>query len=516
MSQKVFFYRCPYVSQEITFNQKFKIAVVKFILYNPPTILLVLGGIVFMESFLSNLTKTISDVNRFIWGPYFLISLLCGTGLFFTIRLRGVQFSKFGTGFKQLVSSFSFTGKKAGKHGMSSFQALATAIAAQVGTGSLVGAVTAIIMGGPGAIFWVWVVSIAGMATTFVEASIAQVYKTKDASGQTVGGPAYYISKGLSNTKLAKLLSVVFAILAILTFGFMGSMVQANSISDAFKTAFNIPPLVTGIGLALLSAIIFIGGIKRIAFVTEKMVPLMALAYVIIGVLIILMNASHIPAMFAVIFKGAFNPRSVWGGSLAFGMARAARYGIARGLFASEAGMGSTPHAHAIAEAEHPAEQGFLAIIAVFITSFIVLNITVFAVLSSDVIRFERGEAVMQGIQLVQEAFSSHLLGRTFGYVFIAVCLFFFAFSTIIGWYYFSEMNVRFLFSHQILTLYRIIVAFFVFLGSVVKLELVWELTDLFTGIIAIPNLIGLLALSNVAVNLLQDYDNGKPFDVSV
>lgn len=468
-----------------------------------------------MEDFLSNLTKFVSDVNGFVWGPYFLIPLLCGTGLIFTVKSKGVQFRKFGKGWKNLLGNFSLMGKKAGKHGMSSFQALATAIAAQVGTGNLVGAMTALIMGGPGAIFWMWLAAIAGMATTFAEACIAQVYKTKDASGQTVGGPAYYISTGLGNTKFAQFLAAFFAVAAILSLGFMGSMVQANSISDAFNKAFSIPPYITGTVLAVITGIIFMGGIKRIAFVTEKMVPIMALIYIFIGLIVVCVNARNIPAMFAMIFKGAFNPRSVWGGALGFGMARSARYGIARGLFSNEAGMGSTPHAHAVAEVDHPADQGVLGIVAVFIDTFIVLNITVFVVLSSDIIRFENGVATIQGIQLVQEAFSAQLFGKTFGYSFIAVCLFFFAFSTIIGWYYFSEANVRYLFSPKALTPYRIMAALFVFLGSAVKLDLVWELSDFFTGIIVIPNLIGLLALSGVAVKVLKDYDAKIPFNAA-
>ena len=353
------------------------------------------------------------------------------------------------------------------------------------------------------------------MATTFAEACIAQVYKTKDASGQTVGGPAYYISTGLGNTKFAQFLAAFFAVAAILSLGFMGSMVQANSISDAFNKAFSIPPYITGTVLAVITGMIFMGGIKRIAFVTEKMVPIMALIYIFIGLIVVCVNARNIPAMFAMIFKGAFNPRSVWGGALGFGMARSARYGIARGLFSNEAGMGSTPHAHAVAEVDHPADQGVLGIVAVFIDTFIVLNITVFVVLSSDIIRFENGVATIQGIQLVQEAFSAQLFGKTFGYSFIAVCLFFFAFSTIIGWYYFSEANVRYLFSPKALTPYRIMAALFVFLGSAVKLDLVWELSDFFTGIIVIPNLIGLLALSGVAVKVLKDYDAKIPFNAA-
>ena len=468
-----------------------------------------------MEVFLQSLTDFVSKANGYVWGVYFLIPILCGTGLFFTIRLKGVQFAKFGQGWRQLLGNFSLMGEKAGKHGMSSFQAVATAIAAQVGTGNLVGAMTALIMGGPGAIFWMWLAALAGMATNFAEACIAQVYKTKDDSGQVVGGPAYYISQGLGNNGFSKFLGGFFAVTIILALGFMGNMVQANSISDAFQKAFNVPTYITGIALALIAGIIFMGGVKRIASVTEKIVPIMAIVYIFVGLIVVLINAAHIPAMFGMIFKGAFNPRAVWGGALGFGMARAARYGIARGLFSNEAGMGSTPHAHAVADVKHPVEQGVLGIVAVFIDTFIVLNITVFTVLSSNVIKFEGSEPVTKGIQLVQETFSQHLFGTTFGYTFIAVCLLFFAFSTIIGWYYFGETNIRYLFGTKGLIPYQILVVAFVFLGSLLKIDLVWELSDLFNGIMVIPNLIGLIVLSGTVATLLKDYNAGKPFDAS-
>ena len=467
-----------------------------------------------MKQFLESLTTFIADMNGIVWGPYFLIPLLCGTGLYFTIRLGGVQVTKFGMGWKRLFGNFSLKGKEAGKHGMSSFQAVATAITAQVGTGNLVGAMTALIMGGPGAIFWMWLAAFAGMATNFAEACIAQVYKTKDASGQTVGGPAYYISEGLGNNGFSKFLAGFFAVAIILALGFMGNMVQANSISDAFQNAFHIPTWVTGVVLALIAGAIFMGGVKRIASVTEKIVPIMAIVYIAVGLVVICLNAKHIPEMFVVIFKGAFNPRAVWGGALGFGIGRAARYGIARGLFSNEAGMGSTPHAHAVANVKHPVEQGVLGIVAVFIDTFIVLNITVFTVLSSGVIKFEGGEPVMKGIKLVQEAFSQHLFGSGFGYIFVAICLLFFAFSTIIGWYYFGETNIRYLFGTKALLPYRLLVVAFVFLGSLLKIDLVWELSDFFNGIMVIPNLIALIVLSGTVAKLLKDYNHGVPFDV--
>ncbi|PID60283.1 sodium:alanine symporter family protein, partial [candidate division KSB3 bacterium] len=271
---------------------------------------------------------------------------------------------------------------------------------------------------------------------------------------------------------------------------------------------------VTGLVLAVVTGIIFIGGVKRIASVTEKVVPIMAIVYIAAGLIVVIINAIHIPEMFAMIFRGAFNPKSVWGGALGFGMARAARYGIARGLFSNEAGMGSTPHAHAVAEVKHPVEQGVLGIVAVFIDTFIVLNITVFTVLSAGVVQFENGVPVTQGIELVQKAFASSLFG-SFGYTFIAICLLFFAFSTIIGWYYFGETNIRYLFGKKGIRPYQILVIIFVFIGSLLKIGLVWELTDLFNGIMVLPNLIALLLLSGTVAKVLQDYNKGLDYDPS-
>ena len=465
-----------------------------------------------MEDFLKQLTSIVSNINGFVWGPYFLIPLLCGTGLFFTLRLKLVQVLKFGEGWKRLFGNFSLSGKEAGKHGMSSFQAVATAIAAQVGTGNLVGAMTALVAGGPGAIFWMWLAAFAGMATNFAEACLAQIYKTKDETGQTVGGPAYYISRGLGNNAFAKFLAGFFAIAIILALGFMGNMVQANSISDAFKSAFSVPTWATGIVLALIAGAIFLGGVKRIASVTEKVVPIMAIVYVGVGLIVIIMNYKNIPAMFSMIFKAAFNPKAVWGGALGIGMAQAARYGIARGLFSNEAGMGSTPHAHAVATVKHPVEQGVLGIVAVFIDTFIVLNVTVFTVLSADIVKFEANSP--RGIRLVQEAFAQHLFGTSFGYTFIAVCLLFFAFSTIIGWYYFGESNIRYLFGKKGLIPYQLLVVIFIFIGSLLKIDLVWELVDFFNGIMVIPNLIALLLLSGVVAKVLRDYNKKVPYKI--
>ncbi len=460
------------------------------------------------------LLRVVSDANGFLWGTSFLIPLLCGTGLYFTLRLGFVQVSKFGTACRKLFGNFSLFGESAGAHGMSSFQALATAIAAQVGTGNLAGAMTALVSGGPGAIFWMWLAAFFGMATNFAEACLAQLYRERDETGQVVGGPAYYISRGLGNNFFAKFLAGFFAVSIILALGFMGNMVQANSISDAFNGAFGLDVRIVGAVLAAVAGLIFIGGVKRIASVTEKLVPVMAILYILVGLALIVMNASHLPLVFGEIFSCAFAPRAVWGGMAGVAVAQAARYGIARGLFSNEAGMGSTPHAHAAANVSHPVEQGVLGIIAVFIDTFVVLNITVFAVMSSGVLEknFVEGGPNLRGISLVQAAFAEHFLG-SWGYPFIAVCLLFFAFSTVIGWYYFGETNIRYLFGAKALLPYRLLVMVFIFTGSVLKIDLVWELSDFFNGIMVIPNLIAILFLSNKVARLLKEYNAGIKFE---
>jgi len=463
-------------------------------------------------NFAEILNNCVESINSFLWGPYFLIALLCGTGLFFTIRLGFVQIFKFKMGLGKLFGNFSLHGEAAGKAGMSSFQAVATAIAAQVGTGNLVGATTALIMGGPGAIFWMWCAAFLGMATNFAEICLAQIYRTKDDSGHTIGGPAFYISRGLKG-KWAKFLAGFFAIAIIIALGFIGNMVQANSISDGFSGAFGIPQWLTGAFLALICALIFIGGVKAIARVAEKIVPLMALLYIVVGVVIIALNFHQIPEAISLIFKAAFDPSAAWGGATGASIAAAMRYGIARGLFSNEAGMGSTPHAHAAANVKHPVDQAVLGIMSVFIDTFVILNITVFVVLTANVISFENGKAVFTGITLVQEAFSSHIFGKTGGYSFVAICLFFFAFTTILGWYYFAEINVRYLFGAKAVKIFKILVVVFVFLGSLQKVDFVWSLADMFNGLMVVPNLIAIIILSPVVAKLLKDHDAGKEYD---
>ena len=459
------------------------------------------------------ISNIVAKVNSILWD-YLLIIMLCGSGIYFTLRLKFVQIAKFKDGWDRTFGNLSLRGKAADKEGMSSFQSLATAIAAQVGTGNLAGAATALIAGGPGAIFWMWVSAFFGMATIFVEASLGQKYKTTTEDGHVIGGPAYYIRAAYQGF-FGKFLAALFAIFIILALGFMGNMVQSNSISGAFVNAFpSIKPIYVGIICALISAFIFIGGLKRIASFTEKVVPIMALLYIIGSVIIIIMNIKNLPSSIALIFTAAFNPQAVIGGGLGIGIQQAMRFGVARGLFSNEAGMGSTPHAHALAKVKHPCEQGVVAMIGVFFDTFVVVTLTALVILTSDILQtkiypLESASLIpemLKGVGLPQEAFRMGF--GFFGVVFVAVCLFFFAFTTIVGWYFFGEQNIKYLFGVKAAKVYAVFVVGFVLLGSALKVDLVWSLADTFNGLMVIPNLLGLLALGGVASALFKDYNN--------
>ena len=448
------------------------------------------------------LLNFITKFNDVLWNSV-LLFLLVGTGLYFTIRLKFVQIRRFGEGFKRIFGGLSLKGKKAGNDGMSSFQAVATAIAAQVGTGNLAGAATAIASGGPGSIFWMWLSAFFGMATIYSEAVLAQVFKTK-VDGEVTGGPAYYIKGGMKNKKLASFLAGFFSVSCVLALGFMGNAVQANSISGAFNNAFGISPLIVGIVVAVVSGFVFFGGMGRIASVTEKIVPIMAGFYIVAGVVIIAINGAEILPAFKAIIVGAFNPKAVMGGAIGITVRNAVRYGVARGLFSNEAGMGSTPHAHAVAKVNHPSEQGAVAIVSVFIDTFVILTLTALVILTSGAWK----TAGLSGITLTQKAFELTLGGL--GQGFVAICLLFFAFSTIIGWYFFSEANMKYLFGKKSLNIFRVLVMIVVVVGSTLKVELVWQLADTFNGLMVIPNLIALLALSGIVVKAMKEYESKK------
>ena len=435
-------------------------------------------------------TAAIEQASDILWNSL-LLFLLVGTGVFFTIQLRGVQLRRFGEGVHRVFGNFTLRGNKADDQGLSRFQAVATAIAAQVGTGNITGCATALVSGGPGALFWVWVSAFFGMATIYAEAVLAQRYRTT-VNGKVTGGPAYYIRAAFKGT-FGKVLAGVFSVLIILALGFMGNMVQSNSIGDAFHNAFGMSHLAVGIVVAVIAAFIFLGGVQRIAAVTEKIVPIMAAFYIVGCVVILVMNYKVLPNAFTQIFVLAFNPQAMAGGVAGVTVQQAMRFGVARGLFSNEAGMGSTPHAHALAKVNHPREQGAVAILGVFIDTFVVLTLTGLVLITSGLI-----PDGLTGTALTQAAFSQAFGG--FGPVFIAICMFFFAFSTIIGWYFFGQSNFKALFGEKALPVYSVIVVLFILVGSTLKVDLVWAMADFFNGLMAVPNLLALLALSGVVV----------------
>lgn len=442
----------------------------------------------------ARIVKVISD---FFWNNI-LLFLLCGTGIYFTFRLKFIQVRRFGEGMRRLFGNINLNGRKADHEGMSSFQALTTAIAAQVGTGNITGCATALASGGPGAIFWMWMSAFFGMATIFAEAVLAQKFRTVK-YGHITGGPIYYIRAAFTG-KFGKFLAGFFSVAIILALGFMGNMVQSNSIGDAFHNAFGVNPLIVGVIVALISGFIFIGGVKRIASVTEKLVPVMAVFYIVGCLVILVINHDMVLEAFKQIFVLAFQPQAIAGGVAGVTVKEAMRYGVARGLFSNEAGMGSTPHAHALAKVKKPEDQGVIAMMGVFIDTFIVLTLTALVILTSGML--SSGES---GTKLAQMAFNNAF--GNFGNIFVAICMFFFAFSTIIGWYFFGEVNVKALFGKEAVKIYSVIVVLFVVAGSFLKVDLVWNLSDLFNGLMVIPNLIGLLALSGLVSKIVKGKD---------
>ena len=461
-----------------------------------------------MEAISNFLLPIVAKINAYL-SDYILIFLLVGIGLFYTIRTRFVQVRCFGEGMKKVFGNLSLKGGK-NKGGLSSFQALATAIAAQVGTGNIVGACGAIMIGGPGAIFWMWIIAFFGMATIYAEAVLAQETKVVKEDGSVLGGPVYYIKKAFTG-KFGKFLAGFFAVAITLALGFMGAMVQSNSIAGAINTASNgfIPTWAIGAVLAVICAFIFIGGIQRIASVAEKIVPIMAVIYLVMGVVILVINYAVIPATFGMIFKYAFTPQAILGGTFGAAIKAAISQGVKRGLFSNEAGMGSTPHAHAQANVEKPHDQGVVAMIGVFIDTFVVLTMTALVVIST----FYANGASMEGLtkaNLMQAAVGTSLGNAMLGNILVAVCLTFFAFTTIISWNFFGKQNVEYMFGKKSTIVYSVLAIVFIFLGSVLQNDLVWELTDMFNNLMVIPNVIALAALSGIVVAAVKSKKKNK------
>jgi len=459
-----------------------------------------------MESWVSLLETVVNTVNDVLWGSVLMYALV-GVGLFFTCYLGFPQFIRFGPAVRQVFGKL-YKEHPTDRDGrsISSFQALAVAISAQVGTGNVAGVATAIMAGGPGAIFWMWLSAAFGMSTIFAEAVLAQHYR-KEVAGRFIGGPAFYISRGLKarlGDVPSRVLAAFFSVAIILALGFIGTMVQSNSIASAVANAFAVEPLPVGIVIAVLAGLIFIGGIHRIANFAQLVVPIMAVVYICCAVVILFMYQDHILPTLQYICVGAFQPEAIGGGALGVTMKEAIRFGVARGLFSNEAGMGSTPHAHATALVAHPVLQGFTAFVGVFVDTMLVCTSTALIILLTGA-----DQLGLSGALVTQEAF--HLAFGEFGPKLIAVCLTFFAFTTIVGWYYFGESNIRYLSSSpHLLTAYRVIVLAFIVAGTLGKVDLVWNMSDMFNGIMVLPNLIALILLRGEVKQILRDYDRRR------
>lgn len=451
----------------------------------------------------------ISFVNDLLWGSV-LIYFLLGAGLFFTLRLGFLQIRHFGHMFSILRRS-----RRSDDSGISSFQALCTSLAARVGTGNLAGVAVALTLGGPGAIFWMWMVAFIGMATAFVESTLAQLYKTKDDQGNYRGGPAYYMEKGLGMRRMG----VLFSIFLIIAFGLVFNAVQSNSIAQAMHVAFGVPQLGVGIGLVVLTAVIIFGGVRTIARVAELIVPVMALVYLLLALYVVGINISKLPDVIALIVKSAFGWQEAAAGTLAYTISQAMINGVKRGLFSNEAGMGSAPNAAAAASPypPHPASQGYVQMLGVFMDTIVICTATAAIILTSGTLETGQG---MSGIDLTQRALSTAV--GDWGAIFIAVAVFFFAFTSIIANYAYAETNLVFLEhnGNKRLLMFRGMVLGMVIFGAVAELPIVWAMADISMGLMALTNLIAILLLSGTAIKLAKDYneqlDSGKlpVFDV--
>lgn len=435
----------------------------------------------------------ITQVKDFLWD-YVIIFLLVFAGVFFSIRLKFPQITKLGMAVKETLGSIFKKDDGPKQEGeVSSFQALSTAVAAQLGTGSVGGVASAIMVGGPGAVFWMWISGILGMSTIFAEAILAQVFR-QEKDGEIYGGPAYYISQGIKNKKIAKFLSIFFAIFLILALGFAGNMVQSNSIALSMKQGFGINPAYTGIVLAVLVSMIVMGGVQRISKIAELIVPVMAAIFILSGLIILFMFRQNILPVIKTIFESAISSSAVFGGAVGISIQTAIKMGLSRGLFANEAGMGSTPHAHAVANVDKPADQGLSAIFGVLV-GIIICTVTAFIILLTDAHIFSHANG-LDSVAVTQKGFEI-AFGKP-GTIFLAISLFFFAFSTIVGWYYFGESNIVYLFGNRAVLVYRLLVIIAVIVGTVVSVDLVWVLSDTFNALMVIPNVIGLVLLSKI------------------
>lgn len=426
-----------------------------------------------------------------------LICLLLGTGAYFTVRLGFLQFRHFGHMFSILKHS-----RKSDEAGISPFQALCTSLAARVGTGNLAGVAIAVYLGGPGAVFWMWMTALVGMSTAFAESCLAQLFKVKDDNGNYRGGPAYYMENGLGK----RWMGIFFSICMLLAFGLIFNAIQANSIASAIHVAFDVPPLTTGIVLLVLAGLVIFGGLRSVARFSELVVPLMALAYLGIALVVIILNITELPAVFSLVIRSAFGLEQAGGGVIGYAVSQALINGITRGLFSNEAGMGSAPNAAATASSypNHPASQGYVQMMGVFMDTIVICTCTASIVLMSG--QLESGSG-LSGIELTQKALSSQV--GSWGSTFIAIAIFFFAFTSIVANYSYAETNLVFLERKTPLglLLLRCATLSMVVFGCIGEQPLIWTLADIVMSLMATTNLIALLALSPIIIKLAKDYN---------
>lgn len=452
-----------------------------------------------------NAAMSLSDV---LWSKV-LIVMLVGIGIYFTIRTGFVQFRFFGEQFKLLVDTENMKDAKK-KGGISSFGAFCISTASRVGTGNIAGIALAIVGGGPGAIFWMWLIALIGSASAFVEATLAQIFKVPNGTA-TKGGPAYYMEQALN----ARWLGIIFAILITITYAFVFNAVQANTMSIALNSSFGLNRMVFGIALTIITGLVIFGGVHRISKVSEIIVPVFAVLYILIALIIIIMNIGSVPGVIRDIVVGAFNPQQFVAGTGA-GIMATLLTGAKRGLFSNEAGMGSAPNASATADVSHPVAQGLIQSLGVFTDTIIICSCTAFMVLLFNGYAGSSNE----GILLAQEVLIHHL--GPFGGIFLSVCIFLFAFSSIVGNYYYGESNIQFMVEKKesgveklVLNIVRTLVCLFVFYGSLVKMEVVWNLADLFMALMSILNLVVILILGKYAYAALRDYSDQKKKGIS-
>ena len=433
----------------------------------------------------------------FVWGPWLLIPLLLLTGLFLTVRLRGLQFTQLGPALYEAL----VVRREPGATGdISHFQALMTALAATVGTGNIVGVATAIAAGGPGALFWMWMTGLVGMATKYTEAVLSVKYRITDHRGEQAGGPMYYLSRGIRWRPLGRVLGTLFALFtAVAAFG-IGNMVQSNAVAGAMQGAFGVPHWATGAIVAMLLGAVILGGIRWIGRVTAVFVPAMIVLYMTACTVVLLLNAPAVPAAVATIFHDAFSGTAAAGGFLGATIAQAMRYGVARGIFSNESGLGSAGIAAAAAQTTEPCRQAMVSMTQTFIDTLVVCSFTGIAIVATGV--WDTG---VNGVELTQLAFSSSLPGELGAWI-VAVALAMFAFSTVLGWAYYGGRSIEYLLGERALVPYRLVFIGAAYLGAVRSLEFVWTFSDLMNGLMALPNLVGLLLLSGVAARETRDY----------